>query len=72
VQDASTILLREGLEAFLIIVALLGFLKKSGNEQKKQWIWYGVGSGLGISIILGVIVQVLFSAGAFGIEHCIE
>ncbi|SEB54177.1 FTR1 family protein [Paenibacillus sp. GP183] len=64
--DASAILLREGLEALLIIVALLGFLKKSGNEQKKPWIWYGVGSGLGISIILGVIVQVLFSAGAFG------
>jgi high-affinity iron transporter len=64
--DASTILLREGLEALLVIVALLGFLKKSGNENKKQRIWYGVGSGLGISIILGVIVQLLFSAGAFG------
>jgi high-affinity iron transporter len=64
--DASTILLREGLDALLVIVALLGFLKKSGNEQKKPWIWYGVGSGLVISLILGILVQVLFSAGAFG------
>ncbi|WNB94029.1 FTR1 family protein [Bacillus sp. NEB1478] len=65
-MDAVTILLREGLEALLVIVALLGFLKKSGHEDKKQWIWMGVGSGVGVSIILGVIVNLMFSAGTFG------
>ncbi|WP_416054291.1 FTR1 family iron permease [Fictibacillus sp. KU28468] len=65
-MDATTILLREGLEALLVVVALLGFLKKAGHEDKKQWIWMGVGSGIGVSIILGVIVNLLFSAGAFG------
>ena len=65
-MDAITILLREGLEALLVIVALLGFLKKSGHENKGKWIWLGVGAGLGISIILGAIVNLLFSAGAFG------
>ncbi|MDR7071073.1 FTR1 family iron permease [Fictibacillus barbaricus] len=65
-MDAVTILLREGLEALLVIVALLGFLKKSGHEDKKQWIWMGVGSGVGVSIILGIIVNLLFSAGTFG------
>ncbi|MEH7512970.1 FTR1 family protein [Gottfriedia acidiceleris] len=64
--DAITILLREGLEALLVVVALLGFIKKSGQEKKSKWIWFGVGSGLGVSIILGVIVNILFSAGAFG------
>ncbi|WP_088070724.1 FTR1 family iron permease [Gottfriedia luciferensis] len=64
--DAVTILLREGLEALLVVVGLLGFIKKSGQEEKSKWIWFGVGAGLGVSIILGVIVNMLFSAGAFG------
>jgi len=64
--DATTILLREGLEGLLVVVALLGFVKKAGHADKSRWIWVGVGSGLGASIILGVIVNMLFSAGAFG------
>jgi len=64
--DATTILLREGLEGLLVIVALLGFLKKAGHADKSRWIWIGVGSGLAVSMILGVIVNMLFSAGAFG------
>lgn len=64
--DATTILLREGLEALLVIIALLGFLTKSGHADKKRWIWYGVGGGLFISILLGIIVQQLFSTSAFG------
>ncbi|MDB5054073.1 MAG: efeU 1 [Bacilli bacterium] len=64
--DAVTIILREGLEALLVIVALLGFLKKSGHQDKEKWIWSGVGFGVTVSIILGVIVQVLFASGTFG------
>jgi high-affinity iron transporter len=64
--DAVTILLREGLEALLVVVALIAFLKKSGHEDKKKWIWSGVSTGIAISIVIGVIVQVLFSSGAFG------
>lgn len=65
-MDAITILLREGLEGLLVVVALLGFLRKSGHEDKSKWIWIGVAVGIGISIILGTIVNLLFSAGAFG------
>ncbi|MFD3447386.1 FTR1 family protein [Microbacteriaceae bacterium 4G12] len=64
--DATTILLREGLEGLLVVIALLGFLKKAGHEEKNKWIWLGVGSGVGVSILIGVIVNMLFSAGAFG------
>ncbi|KIL39807.1 iron permease [Gordoniibacillus kamchatkensis] len=64
--DATTILLREGLEALLVVVALLAFLKKAGHDNKKAWIWYGVGAGLLVSLALGVAVQLLFSSGAFG------
>ncbi|SDN83587.1 high-affinity iron transporter [Paenibacillus sp. yr247] len=64
--DATTILLREGLEALLVVIALLGFLNKSGHSEKKQWIWYGVLGGLLVSLALGIIVQQLFSTSAFG------
>ncbi|GFZ90164.1 ferrous iron permease EfeU [Paenibacillus marchantiophytorum] len=64
--DATTILLREGLEALLVVIALLGFLTKSGHADKKKWIWYGVIGGLVVSIALGIVVQQLFSATAFG------
>lgn len=64
--DATTIILREGLEALLVIIALLGFLNKSGHGDKKRWIWFGVYSGLAVSLGLGIVVQQLFSASAFG------
>lgn len=64
--DVITIILREGLEALLVVIALLGFLKKSGHEDKKGWIYGGVGIGLGVSIVLAVLVKVLFASGSFG------
>lgn len=64
--DVITIILREGLEALLVVIALLGFLNRSGHEDKKGWIYGGVGIGFAISIVLAVLVKVLFSAGTFG------
>ncbi|OAS13921.1 FTR1 family iron permease [Paenibacillus oryzisoli] len=64
--DATTIILREGLEALLVIIALLGFLNKSGHGDKKRWIWFGVYGGLVVSLGLGIVVKQLFSASAFG------
>jgi len=64
--DAVTIILREGLEALLVVIALLAFLKKSGHQDKKKWIYGGVGAGLGISMVLAVIVQIVFASGSFG------
>jgi high-affinity iron transporter len=64
--DAATILLREGLEALLVVVALLGFIKKSGHPEKTTWVWAGAGAGLVVSAILAVAVKLLFGTGAFG------
>ncbi|MBZ9688319.1 FTR1 family iron permease [Clostridium estertheticum] len=66
IVDVMTIILREGLEALLVVVALLGFLKKSGNEDKKGWIFGGVGIGLAVSFIVAILVKLLFSSGTFG------
>lgn len=67
--DAAAILLREGLEALLVVVALLAFLKKAGYEHKSGWIWGGVGAGVAISVALGVLVKLLIGTGAFGANN---
>ena len=59
-MDAALILLREGLEALLVVVALLTFLKKSGNAAKQPWIWAGVGAGLTMSVLLAIAIQLIF------------
>ncbi len=60
--DAMSILLREGLEALLIIAALLACLQKSGNADKRCWIWIGAGAGIGAGLIAALATQRLFSA----------
>ncbi|GIM45297.1 hypothetical protein DNHGIG_08460 [Collibacillus ludicampi] len=64
--DAAMIPIREGLEALLVVAALLAFVKKSREGKGKGWIWLGVSSGLLLSILLAVIVKFIFSSGAFG------
>lgn len=64
--DAAMILIREGLEALLVVIALMSFVKKSAEPRGKGWIWTGVLSGLGVSIILALIVKFVISSGAFG------
>ncbi|OIK15624.1 iron permease [Bacillus sp. MUM 116] len=64
--DAAMILIREGLEALLVVIALMSFVKKSAEGKGKGWIWTGVLSGLGVSVILALIVKFVISSGAFG------
>ena len=68
--DASIIMLREGLEALLVIGALTAFLVKSGNADKQRWIWAGAGIGVLLSVGLALVLQQVFQrAGAgFGSE----
>jgi high-affinity iron transporter len=64
--DAAMILIREGLEALLVVIALMSLVKKSGDSKGKGWIWSGVLAGLGVSLILALIVKFVISSGAFG------
>jgi high-affinity iron transporter len=59
--DAAAIILREGLEALLVIVALLAFLRKSGNADKRSWIWAGGALGVLASIATAFVLQTIFS-----------
>ncbi|MFS0556720.1 FTR1 family protein [Brevibacillus sp. 179-C8.2 HS] len=64
--DAGLILFREGLEAILIIVSLLTVLNKSGNADKRKWIWSGAAVGLVASAILAIILSMVFSTLSTG------
>jgi high-affinity iron transporter len=67
--DAAMIPIREGLEALLVVAALLALVKKTGQAQVRAgraWIWAGVVAGLAISCGLAIAVKLVFSSGAFG------
>lgn len=59
--DAMAIILREGLEALLVITALLAFLKRSGNADKQRWIWGGSLIGIGVSLLVALALQMVFN-----------
>ncbi|HEY3107832.1 MAG TPA: FTR1 family protein, partial [Chloroflexota bacterium] len=66
VFDAAVILLREGLEALLVVAALLAFLTRSGHAQKRVWIWGGAAAGVAVSVLAAFAIQSLFSSAAAG------
>ncbi|HLG51644.1 MAG TPA: FTR1 family protein [Chloroflexota bacterium] len=60
--DAAAILLREGLEALLVVSALLAFLRRAGHADKGRWIWAGAAAGIGVSLLVAVLANVAFTA----------
>jgi high-affinity iron transporter len=67
VFDAFVIMLREGLEALLVIGALTAFLRRSGNADKQSWIWGGAGLGVALSVALAVVLQQVFQRAGAGL-----
>ncbi|WP_409304062.1 FTR1 family protein [Peribacillus sp. SCS-155] len=61
VWDAMLILLREGLEALLIVATFIAFLRKVNHGDKQKWIWAGVAAGLAFSAMLAVGIKLVFS-----------
>ena len=45
--------LREGLEAALVVVILLAFLKKTNRTWGIRYVWLGVGTAIALSVVLG-------------------
>jgi high-affinity iron transporter len=62
------IILREGLEAILVIGAIVAFLIKTGNRQRLRSIWYGVGWGLAASAATAIALKTLLSAAPMSRE----
>ena len=66
IWDAALIPIREGVEALLVVGALLTIVKKSNVPKGRRWIWGGTISGLLVSIIIGIMVSYFISSIAFG------
>ncbi|MGE7674316.1 FTR1 family iron permease [Lysinibacillus sp. NPDC094403] len=60
--DATLILLREGLEALLIIMALVSFLEKSGQKTMRKWIYVGAFVGILLSAVAAILMSTIFQS----------
>jgi len=62
IWDAALILLREGLEALLIILALVSFLNKSGQQKMRKWIYIGALVGVLLSAVAAVLMSAILNS----------
>lgn len=58
--QAFLILIREGLEALLVVAAVIAYLVKSGNKRFAKWIYLGVVAGLAGSGLVAMLFTFLF------------
>ena len=71
--DAGFLLFREGLEALLVIAALVAFLNRAGQKTKTPWVWAGATAGLAASVGVAAVVSTFVAAltGEFTV-HAVE
>ncbi len=67
--DAGTIVFREGLEALIIISALLALVSKGKQESARKWIFVGGAFGIIASLVAGLLFQFLLSKISAGISN---
>lgn len=56
------IILREGVEAILVVGAVVAFLLKTGHRERLRSIWLGVGLGLAASALTAVVLATALAA----------
>jgi high-affinity iron transporter len=56
------IIFREGLEAILVIGAIVAFLLKTGHRERLRSIWIGVGAALAASAVTAIVLKTILSA----------
>ena len=64
--DAMFILLREGVEALLIVLALVSSLKAANQKKGLRWVYAGAAFGILASVIIAFMLQALFPAVSSG------
>lgn len=61
VMQSFIILVREGLEAILVIGALMAFLVRTGNAHRRREIHLGVGAAIGLSLLTAAALETVFA-----------
>lgn len=67
--DAMLILLREGVEALLIVMALVTTLKAAKMKKGLKWVYTGAVMGILASLAIAVLLQFLFPAVSSGFNR---
>ena len=58
--QSFVLLLREGLEAILVVGALMAFLTKTGAGRRRRDIHVGVGAAIGASLLTALLLETIF------------
>ena len=64
--DSMLILLREGVEALLIVMALVTTLKAAKMRKRLKWVYGGAFAGIVASLLIAYILQIAFPAVTSG------
>lgn len=67
--DAMLILLREGVEALLIVMALVTTLKAAKMRKELKWVYSGALAGIVASLLIAYILQIAFPAVTSGVNR---
>ena len=67
--DSALILLREGLEALLIIIGLVAFLKRADQEHAKRWVYIGAVLGIFVSAAAAILMSTIFQSVTIGMNR---
>src|SRR3954469_3093332 len=55
--NALIIIFREGFEAFLTVAIIFAFLRKTGRDQLRPAVWWGIAASIAASFGLGWLLQ---------------
>jgi high-affinity iron transporter len=53
---AFLVMLREGVEAAIIVAILLAYLDRIGRRSESRWIWAGTAAAIVVSIVAGIVL----------------
>jgi high-affinity iron transporter len=62
------IMLREGLEAILVISALIAYVTRAGHEKARAWLYWGAVVGIGASLATAVALEMVIGGLGLGKE----
>lgn len=55
-MTAFLVMLREGVEAALVVAILLAYLNRLGSRSHARWVWIGTFSAAFLSLVIGIVV----------------
>lgn len=69
---AALITFREALEVALVVGILLTFFKKTNQTRFNKYVWYGVGGGIAIALVLAYLLFTVFGGFESPTEEIFE